>query len=103
MVERLDLNLEEFVNYRGFVLSSIRDNVRRRRKAHVTIAALDQILSSNPDPTQEAAVRADRVRLLACLREPEANLRLLLSTEDLPAPGLLLPEDVPLVSFIVHH
>ena len=84
MVERLDLNLPEIVRFRSYILSSIRDNVRRRRTARATLEALTALLVTETNPVARHDLEDAHSEVGASLREVEDSLRVLLGTEDLP-------------------
>jgi hypothetical protein len=84
MVERLALNMDEVVQHRGFILTSIRDNLRLRTEAQTGLIGLDERLALETDPERRVAMEDARREVGEDLEIAERNLRLLLSTDSLP-------------------
>jgi len=84
MVERLALNMAEILLIRGFILSSIRDNMKLRAEAQAALIGLDERLATEADPEQRSVMESARHEVGDNLGTAETNLRLLLSTETLP-------------------
>ena len=84
MLERLALNMDEIVVLRGYILSSIRDNLRLRNEMRTAVTSLDERLALETDPDQRVEMETARSELSDGIDTREEYLRLLLSTDNLP-------------------
>jgi hypothetical protein len=84
MLDRLALNMAEVVQHRGFILTSIRDNLRLRTEAQTALIGLDERLAVETDPEQRSAMEDARREVSDNFDTAENNLRLVLSTDSLP-------------------
>lgn len=78
MVERLDLNMSEAVSFRSFVLSSVRDNLRRRNRCRNTLTKLVAKRDSSNAPIEILRLSGDIAKVAAEVDSSEGFLRRLL-------------------------